>query len=155
MQIPADRGGRSSVPDRKGETKPLFRSRTDNPRPRRGDPIAKVGNPSGEEKPKEPVYLEPEGQAGSIRKPRPNSKCAHNHREVRQHTQSTWRISRRSQEKMGTGKDSDKPGKSAGTSYQEPRQTERGRRETTTPLRNGRLPPKRKTPPKETFIGDQ
>ena len=50
----ADRGVRSnqemtSVPDPNGDTKPLFRSRTNDPRPRRGDPIAKVGNPSGEE----------------------------------------------------------------------------------------------------------
>ena len=64
-QIPADRGGRSnqeltSVPDPNGETKPSFRSRTNYPRPRRGDPIAKVGDPS-EEKPLEPVDQEPNG----------------------------------------------------------------------------------------------
>ena len=45
---------------------------------------------------------------------------------------------------MGTGKYSDKLGKGAVTSHKEPRQAERGRRETTTPLLNGRLPPKRK-----------
>ena len=50
----ADRGVRSnqeltSVPDPNGDTKPSFRSRINDPRPRRGDPIAKVGNPSGEE----------------------------------------------------------------------------------------------------------
>ena len=44
---------------------------------------------------------------------------------------------------MGTGKDSDKLGKSTVTSHKERWQTERGRRETTTPLLNGRLPPKR------------
>ena len=50
----ADGGVRSnqeqtSVPDPNGNTKPSFSSRTNDPRPRRGDPIAKVGNPSGEE----------------------------------------------------------------------------------------------------------
>ena len=50
----ADRGVRSnheltSGPDPNGDTKPSFRLRTNKPRPRRGDPIAKVGNPSGEE----------------------------------------------------------------------------------------------------------
>ena len=62
----ADRGVRSnheltSVPDSNGDTKPSFRSRTNNPRPRRGDPIAKVGNPSGEEQPLEPGDPEPDG----------------------------------------------------------------------------------------------
>ena len=65
MQKPTDRGGRSnqeltSVPDPNGETKPSFRSRTNYPRPRRDDPIAKVGNPSGEEKTLEPVDQEPD-----------------------------------------------------------------------------------------------
>ena len=51
----ADRGVRAnheltSVPDPNGDTKPSYRSRTNNPQPRRGDPIAKVGNPRGEEK---------------------------------------------------------------------------------------------------------
>ena len=98
------------------------------------DPIAKVGNPSGEEKPQEPAYQEPKVGWRAVRRQKKipaNWKCAH------------------------TGKDSDKLGKNAGTSHMEPWQTERGRRETTTPLRNGRLPPKRKTPPKETFVGDQ
>ena len=50
----ADRGVRSnqeltSVPDPNGDTKPSFRSRTNDPQPRRGDLMAKVGNPSGEE----------------------------------------------------------------------------------------------------------
>ena len=49
-----------TVPDPNGETKPSFRSRTSSPRPSRGDPIAKVGNPSGEKKPQEPVHQEPE-----------------------------------------------------------------------------------------------
>ena len=55
----------TSVPDPHGDTKPSFRSRTSSPRPRRGDPIAKVGNPSGEEKPQELAYQEPEGVKGS------------------------------------------------------------------------------------------
>ena len=75
-QIPADRGGRASqeltsVPDPNGETKPSFRSRTNDPRPRRGDPIAKVGNPSGEEKPLEAleaVDQEPNGERRAGRK---------------------------------------------------------------------------------------
>ena len=45
---------------------------------------------------------------------------------------------------MGTGKYSGKLGKSAVTSHEEPWQTDRGRRETTTPHLNGRLPHKRK-----------
>ena len=49
-----DRGVRSnheltSVPDPNRDTKPSYQSRTNNPQPRRGDPIAKVGNLSGEE----------------------------------------------------------------------------------------------------------
>ena len=56
---------------------------------------------------------------------------------------------------MGTGKDSDKPGKSAGTSYQEPDKL----REDVGKLRHhsemGGYHPKQKTPPKETFVGDQ
>ena len=72
-QIPEDKGGRSSqelisVPDPNGETKPSFRSRTNDPRPSRGNPIAKVGNPSGEEKPLEPVYQEPDGGRRAGRK---------------------------------------------------------------------------------------
>ena len=47
------------TPDPNGDTKPSFRSRTNEPRPRRGDPIAKVDNPSGEEDPLE--QLEPDG----------------------------------------------------------------------------------------------
>ena len=60
--------GLTSVPDPNGETKPSFRSRTNNPRPRRGDPIAKVGNPRGEEKPLEPVDQEPDGGRKASRK---------------------------------------------------------------------------------------
>ena len=40
------------------------------PRPRRGDPIAKVGNPSGEEEPLEPVDPEPDGGGRTVRKHR-------------------------------------------------------------------------------------
>ena len=129
MQKPADRGWRasqelSSAPDPNGETKPSFRSRTNNPRPRRGDPIAKVGNPSGEEKPQESVYQEPKGGRRAGRKhkktPGPTASVRTTTGKVRQHTQGTWRSSSRSQEKMGTGKDSDKQGKSAVTSHKEP-----------------------------------
>ena len=72
-QIPADRGGRSnqeltSVPDPNRETKPSFRSRTNDPRPHRGDPTAKAGNPSGEKKPLEPVDQEPDGGRKAGRK---------------------------------------------------------------------------------------
>ena len=72
-QIPADRGGRAnqeltSVPDPNGETKPSLRSRTDYPLPRRGGPIAKVGNPSGEEKPLGPVDQEHDGGRKAGRK---------------------------------------------------------------------------------------
>ena len=48
--------------DPNGDTKSSFRSRTcKEPRPGRGDPIAKVGNPSGEENPQEQGELEPDG----------------------------------------------------------------------------------------------
>ena len=70
------------TPDPNGDTKPSFRSRTNKSRPRRGDPIAKVGNPSGEEDPLEQGELEPEGgerQARSLGMPRPNRLCVHNH----------------------------------------------------------------------------
>ena len=104
--------------------------------------------PSREEKSLEPVYQEPDGgrRAGRNHKktPGPTASVRTTIGKARQHTQGTWRSSRRSQEKMGTGKYRDKLGKSAVTSHKEPRQTERGRRETTTPLLNGRLPPKRK-----------
>ena len=71
----ADRGARSiqeltSAPDPNGDTKPSFRSRTNDPRPRRGDPIAKVGNPSGEEYPLEQVDQEPDGGLRTGKKPR-------------------------------------------------------------------------------------
>ena len=71
----ADRGVGSiqeltSVPDPNGDTKPSFRSRTNDPRPRRGGPIAKVGNPSGEEYPLEQVDQEPDGGRRTGRKPR-------------------------------------------------------------------------------------
>ena len=45
--------------------------------------------------------------------------------------------------RQGTGKYSDKPGKSVVTSHYEPRQTYRGRRKTTTLPLNGRLHRKR------------
>ena len=72
-QIPADRGGKASQegtsgPDPNGETKPSFRSRTNKPRPRRGDPIAKVGNPRREQKALEPVYPESDGGRRASRK---------------------------------------------------------------------------------------
>ena len=47
--------------DPNGDTKPSYRSRTNEPRPRRSNPIAKVGNPSGEEDPLEQGELEPDG----------------------------------------------------------------------------------------------
>ena len=53
-----------------GDTKPSFRSRTNDPRPRRGDPIAKVGNPSGEEEPLEQADQEPDGGRRTGKKPR-------------------------------------------------------------------------------------
>ena len=68
------------TPDPNGDTKSSVRSRTNEPRPRRGDPIAKVGNPSGEEDPLEQGELEPDGQARSLVISRPNRLCAHNHR---------------------------------------------------------------------------
>ena len=58
------------TPDPNGDTKPSFRSRTNEPRPRRGDPIAKVGNPSGEEDPLEQGELEPDGGRRTGKKPR-------------------------------------------------------------------------------------
>ena len=51
----------TSAPDPNGDTKPSFQSRTNDPRPRRGDPIAKAGNPSGEEDPLEQVDQKPDG----------------------------------------------------------------------------------------------
>ena len=57
------------TPDPNGDTKPSFRSRTNEPQPRRGDPIAKFGNPSGEEEPLE-QELEPEGGRRTGKKPR-------------------------------------------------------------------------------------
>ena len=61
--------------------------------------------------------MEGEGQAGSIRNPRPNCKCAHNHRESKA---AHPRHLAKQQKKMGTGKDSDKLGKNAVTSHKEP-----------------------------------
>ena len=89
----------TSVPDPNGDTKPSFRSRTSRPRPRRGDPIAKVGNPVEKRSHRNQYTKNPkkgEGQSGSKRKIQPNWKCAH------------------------TGKDSDQLGKNAGTSHKEP-----------------------------------
>ena len=64
---------------------------------------------------------EGEGQAGSRRKtPGPTASVRTTIGKVRQHTQGTWRSSSRSQEKMGTGKDSDKQVKGAATSHKEP-----------------------------------
>ena len=60
----------TSTPDPNGDSKPSFRSRTNDPRPRRGDPIAKVGNPSGEEDPLEPGDQEPDGGRRTGKKPR-------------------------------------------------------------------------------------
>ena len=51
----------TSAPDPNEDTKPSVRSRTNDPRPHRGDPIAKVGNPSGNENPLEQVDQEPDG----------------------------------------------------------------------------------------------
>ena len=128
-QIPTDRRGRASQepisgPGPNGETKPSFQSRTNKPRPRRGDPIAKVGNPRREEKALEPVYPEPDGGRRAGRKPKKvqaqQQVCAQPLGKQGSTTQGTWRSSRRSQEKMGTGKYSDKLGKSAVTSHKEP-----------------------------------
>ena len=58
------------TPDPNGDTKPLFQSRTNKSRPRRGDPIAKVGNPSGKEDPLERGELEPDGGRRTGKKPR-------------------------------------------------------------------------------------
>ena len=60
----------TSVPDPNGDTKPLFRSRTNDPRLRRGDPIAKVGNPIGEEDPLEQADQESDGGRRTGKKPR-------------------------------------------------------------------------------------
>ena len=73
VQRPTDRVGRASQeltsgPDPNGETKLSFRSRTNKPRLRRGDPITKVGNPRREEKALEPVYPEPNGERRAGRK---------------------------------------------------------------------------------------
>ena len=69
------------TPDPNGDTKPSLRSRTNEPRPRRGDPIVKVGNPSGEEDPLEQGELEPDGGRRTGKKPRkPKAQqavCAH------------------------------------------------------------------------------
>ena len=58
------------TPEPNGETRPLVRSRTNEPRPRRGVPIAKIGNPSGEEDPLEQGELEPDGGRRTGKKPR-------------------------------------------------------------------------------------
>ena len=65
------------TPDPIGDTKPSFRSRTNEPRPRRDDPIAKVGNPSGEKDPLEQEEIEPDEGRRTGKKPR---LCAHTHR---------------------------------------------------------------------------
>ena len=58
------------TPDPNGDTKPSFRSRTKEPRPCRGDPIVKVGNPSREEDPLEQGEPEPDGGRRTGKKPR-------------------------------------------------------------------------------------
>ena len=58
------------TPDPNGDTRPLVRSRTNEPQPRKGVPIAKVGNPSGEEDPLEQGELEPDGGQRTGKKPR-------------------------------------------------------------------------------------
>ena len=76
MRIEAsDRGPRPNqetdqTPDPNGDTKPSFQSRTKEPRPRRGDPIANVGNPGGEEDPQEQGELEPDVGRRTGKKPR-------------------------------------------------------------------------------------
>ena len=58
------------TPDPNGDTKPSVRSKTNKPRPRRGDPIAKAGNYRGEENPPEQGELEPVGWRRTGKKPR-------------------------------------------------------------------------------------
>ena len=66
---PKPQGGvttwRNSPTGKRKHTKPSFRSRTNKPRPHRGDPIAKGVNHMGEENPQEPGKLE---QAGELRR---------------------------------------------------------------------------------------
>ena len=80
-RVPRPNQETDQTPDPNGDTKPSFRSRTKEPRPRRGDPIAKVGNPSGEEDPQEQGELEPDGGRRTGKKPRkPKAQqtvCAH------------------------------------------------------------------------------
>ena len=58
------------TPDPNGDTKHSFRTRAKKLRPRRGDPIAKVGNHRGEENPPEQGELEPVGWRRTGKKPR-------------------------------------------------------------------------------------
>ena len=60
----------TTTPDPNGDTIPSFRSKTNEPQPRRGYPITKVGNPSGEEDPLEQGELEPDGGRRTGKKPR-------------------------------------------------------------------------------------
>ena len=95
-------------------TKPSFRSRTNKPRPRRGDSIAKVVNHMGEENPQEPA--EPE-QAGAKDRQEgheilgPTNCGSTTTGTARQHTQAAEEARRR----QPLAKLSDKPGKGVAT----------------------------------------
>ena len=73
----------TSTPDPNGDTKPSFRSRTNDPRPRRGDPIVRLGTLMEKRthwNKENKSLMEGKGQARSLGISRPNRLCAHNHR---------------------------------------------------------------------------
>ena len=98
-----------------------FRLRTNETRPRRGDTIAKVGNPSGEEDPLEQGELEPDGGRRTGKKPR-NRKaqqavCSQPQVQQGSTPKSPGKVAEEARRRQGTGKYSDKPGKNVVTSH--------------------------------------
>ena len=127
---------RRNSPKGKEKTYQTFVPIEDQPRPRRGDPIAKVVNHMGEETHRNlhnQSQPESEGQARRQRNPWPNKWWAHNHR----HSKSAYlRLIAKQQMRPGEdsplSKHSDKPGNSAATSHKKFRQSDGGRMNATT-----------------------
>ena len=106
------------------------------PRPRRGDPIAKVGNHMGEEKPQESAQPEPAEERSKGKKAtKPVAKQTVG---AQPEDSKVTYLRLIAEQQMRPGEDSplakssDKPGKSAATSHKKFRQTEGGRMNTTT-----------------------
>ena len=122
---------------KENQTKPSFQSRTYQPQPRRGDPIAKVANPMGEENPQEPTHPEQAGE-GRTGKMATNPVAKETVGAQPQDSKSTyqrlivWQQMRPGEDSPPSNNKSDKQDKSAAASNKKGRRSEGGRRNTTT-----------------------